>query len=94
MLTEERTEGGERDEARPASAVTLYVVPGCPLCSAVRGWLDERGVPDAERDVANDFGALRSMYRLTRQRLVPVVETDGRAAVRPSNAELKELLRV
>ena len=93
MLTEERKEFA-RKEGRTAPAVTLYVVPGCPLCSATRRWLDERGVAYAERDVANDFGALRSMYRLTRQRYVPVVEAGGRALVRPSNAELKELLCV
>lgn len=86
MLTQERT--------RDAAAVTLYVVPGCPLCSAARGWLEERGIAYRERDVANDFGALRAMYRLTRQRLVPVVEAHGRATVRPTSLELTELLRI
>ena len=93
MLTQERAEEGARAEGREPSPVTLYVVPGCPLCSAARRWLDERGVAYSERDVANDFGALRAMYRLTRQRYVPGVETNGRAAVRPSHPELKELLR-
>jgi len=74
------------------SAVTLYVVPHCPLCEGARAWLDAHGVPYRERDVANDFGALRSMYRLTRQNLVPVFERDGRALVRPSDAELKDFL--
>lgn len=77
--------------ARTAN-VTLYVVPGCPLCEGARSWLDANGVAYRERDVANDFGALRAMYRLTRQNLVPVVERDGRALVRPSGAELRDLL--
>jgi glutaredoxin len=72
--------------------VTLYVVPGCPLCAAARRWLEAHGVSYAERDVENDFGALRAMYRLTRQRYVPVVEIGGRAFVRPTEEELKELL--
>ena len=72
--------------------VTLYVVPRCPLCDGARSWLDANGVAYRERDVANDFGALRAMYRLTRQNLVPVVEREGRALVRPSAAELKDLL--
>ena len=72
--------------------VTLYVVPNCPLCADARAWLRRRGVEFRERDVANDFGALRAMYRLTRQNLVPVVERGGRALVRPSGAELGDLL--
>jgi glutaredoxin len=74
------------------SQVTLYVVPHCPLCEGARAWLDSQGVAYRERDVANDFGALRSMYRLTRQNLVPVFERDGRALVRPSDAELRDFL--
>jgi glutaredoxin len=79
-------------EELQTSPVTLYVVPHCPLCDAARGWLDAHGVAYRERDVARDFGALRSMYRLTRQNLVPVVERGGRALVRPSDAELRDLL--
>ena len=72
--------------------VTLYVVPGCPLCAQARRWLNGHGVKFTERDVARDFGALRAMYRLTRQRLVPVVERGGRALVRPTDVELEESL--
>ena len=79
-------------EHSQTSPVTLYVVPHCPLCEGARAWLDAHGVRYRERDVANDFGALRSMYRLTRQNLVPVVERDGRAFVRPSHAELTDFL--
>ena len=79
-------------EDSQTTAVTLYVVPHCPLCEGARAWLDANGVAYRERDVANDFGALRAMYRLTRQNLVPVVEREGRALVRPSDAELRDLL--
>ena len=72
--------------------VTLYVVPDCPLCTHARVWLREHGIRYTERDVANDFGALRAMHRLTRQRLVPVFEAKGQALVRPSDALLAELL--
>ena len=73
-------------------SVTLYVVPGCPLCSHARAWLERHGIGYAERDVANDFGALRAMHKLTGQRLVPVFESGGRALVRPSDEELAEVL--
>ena len=71
--------------------VTLYVVPDCPLCARARVWLKQRGIEFVERDVANDFGALRAMHKLTRQRLVPVFEAHGRALVRPIESELIEL---
>lgn len=77
---------------QPTSTVTLYVVPNCPLCEVAREWLRHNGIKFSERDVANDFGALRTMYRLTRQNLVPVIEAQGRALVRPSDIELREML--
>ena len=72
--------------------VTLYVVPNCPLCADARAWLKQYGVDYVERDVANDFGALRTMYGLTRQRFVPVFEANGRALVRPTYKELEDFL--
>ena len=77
----------EKDER-----INLYVVPGCPLCERARAWLERHGVRYTERDVANDFGALRAMHRLTRQRLVPVFEAKGRALVRPTEDQLKAFL--
>lgn len=72
--------------------VHFYVVPGCPLCAQARDWLNEHGISYVESDVANNFGALRRMYQLTRQRLVPVFEVDGRALVRPDDEALADLL--
>ncbi len=68
------------------------MVPDCPLCALARAWLKEHKVAYLERDVANDFGALRAMYKLTRQRFVPVVEAKGQALVRPSDEVLAEFL--
>jgi glutaredoxin len=72
--------------------VTLYVVQDCPLCQRARAWLKSHGIEYDERDVANDFGALRAMYRLTKQRFVPVFEANSRALVRPTETELADLL--
>lgn len=71
--------------------VNLYVVPDCPLCARARDWLSEHDIRYVEYNVANNFGALRRMYELTRQRLVPVFEFDGRALVRPSDEALTGL---
>ena len=72
--------------------MTLYVVPDCPLCANARLWLQQHDVEYVERNVAGDFGALRAMYELTHQRLVPVFEANGRALVRPTDAELTDFL--
>ena len=80
------------EKSTEENVVTLYVVPEGPLCAGARLWLKQHGVEYLERDVANDFGALRSMYKLTRQRFVPVFEANGRAMVRPTHEELAEFL--
>jgi len=74
------------------NAVTLYVVPGCPLCAQARARLERHDITYTERDVAQNFGALRAMYQLTGQRFLPVFERNGRALVRPSDDELAEFL--
>jgi glutaredoxin len=78
--------------ATRSNPVILYVVPACPLCADARAWLKEHDVAYLERDVTNEFGALRAMYELTRQRFVPVIEANGRALVRPSDQQLAEFL--
>ena len=75
-----------------ADAVTLYVVPNCPLCANARAWLARHRIAFVERDVQRDFGALRTMYRLTKQNLVPVFARDTRALVRPTDDQLVEFL--
>ncbi len=79
-------------QTETAAAVTLYVVPHCPLCTAARAWLARHRIAYVERDVQSDFGALRAMYRLTRQNLVPVFARGGRALVRPTDQQLEEFL--
>lgn len=72
-------------------AITMYVVPNCPICEGVREWLDARGIVYDEHDVANNYGALRRMYKLTRQELVPVLVIDGKSVIRPDARQLEEL---
>jgi glutaredoxin len=83
---------GDRFVAAGTEGVILYVVPACPLCDDARTALRAEGVTFVERDVANDFGALRRMYKNTRQSLVPVVEKDGAFLVRPSRDEIRRIL--
>ena len=74
------------------NTVTLYVVPNCPLCTTARAWLASHGIAYVERDVKMDWGALRDMYLLTEQKLVPVFARGGRALVRPTSKQLEEFL--
>jgi glutaredoxin 3 len=69
----------------------MYVVPDCPICEEVRQWLNEHDVAYDELDVANNFAALRKMFKLTRQKFVPVVVVGNKAIVRPSKEELSRL---
>ena len=79
------------DQEITSHALTLYVVPDCQLCERARRELRRRGADYAERDVTHDFGALRRMYKLTKQRNVPVIEFDGIVLVRPSSVEMDGL---
>lgn len=80
------------NETHTTSAVTLFVVPHCPLCTNARAWLAGHEVSYVERDVKRDFGALREMYRLTGQNLVPVFARGEQALVRPTDKQLAEFL--
>jgi glutaredoxin len=77
-------------ETPTTSPITLFVVPNCPLCANARAWLAQHEISFIERDVQRDFGALRAMYRLTRQNLVPVFARGERALVRPTDKQLAE----
>lgn len=79
-------------ETQQTSPITLFVVPQCPLCAHARAWLTLNDLTFVERDVQQDFGALRAMYRLTRQNLVPVFAFGERALVRPTDEQLKDFL--
>lgn len=88
----ERAASSDSRESGRAVQVTLYTVPGCPLCADAREMLAEMGISYVQQDVANSYPALRRMYKLTRQRLVPVIEYNGKAVVRPSRGELSSFL--
>lgn len=93
---EARPHGYQRISLRkswmPETEVVLYVVPGCPLCADARTWLRDNKIDFVEKDVASDYSALRRMYRLTRQGLVPVFERNNVALVRPTDDKLKQFL--
>lgn len=74
--------------------VTMFVVPNCPLCEDMRRILRDNRISFVEQDVTVDYPALRMMFKLSRQRLVPVVEYAGQVLVRPTEEEVLTLLAV
>jgi glutaredoxin-like YruB-family protein len=61
--------------------VIVYTTPTCPWCQAVKRYLEERGIPYQEVDVASDMEAAMEMIRKSGQQGVPVVEIDGEIVV-------------
>ena len=72
--------------------ITLYTIPNCPHCDNVRRLLSERGLFYTDHDVSSNYSALRRMFKLSKQKLVPVVEAGGKAVVRPCAEDLDLLL--
>ncbi len=73
--------------------VTIYTIPNCPECQAVKEFLEERGVAFQEYDVAHNFGNLRQMRRLTPGRRVPVTALADMVVVGFDPAALELLIR-
>lgn len=71
--------------------VILFVVPDCPLCAQARSWLKASGIEYGERDVANDYASMRTMFKLTRQKLVPVLKVGENFVVRPTQKQIIEM---
>ena len=52
--------------------VTVYTVPNCSSCEAVKRFLDKRGVPFTEKNVREDPAALAEMQARANVRIAPV----------------------
>ncbi len=56
---------------------TVYTVPNCADCAAVKRLLETHGVEYTERDVRADETAKAEMFALTNVRIAPVTVLDG-----------------
>ncbi|AFD27993.1 glutaredoxin family protein [Deinococcus gobiensis] len=52
--------------------VTVYTVPGCASCEAIKRFLAARRVPYTEKNVREDPAALAEMQAKARVRIAPV----------------------
>lgn len=72
--------------------IRLFTVPDCGACAAVRCWLRARGLPFEELSVADNFGNLRRLRRLTDARQVPVCAVGDRVVVGYDPEALEQLV--
>ena len=59
--------------------VEVYTTPMCPYCVAAKRLLQERGIPYAEHDVANDDALRADVMQRSGRRTVPQIFIDGRS---------------
>jgi glutaredoxin 3 len=59
--------------------VEVYTTAMCPYCVAAKRLLDERGIPYAEFDVANDDALRADVMQRSGRRTVPQIFIDGRS---------------
>lgn len=63
------------------SQVTVYTTPSCPYCRYVKQFLNSKGVPFVEKDVASDQKAAMEMVRKSGQQGVPVTVIEDEVIV-------------
>jgi mycoredoxin len=80
--------------AKAYPQITIYTRPWCGGAMRVKRWLDQRGIPYTEIDIAKDSGAARAVEALNNgYQSVPTILFDGvHVATEPSTAELERLL--
>jgi glutaredoxin-like YruB-family protein len=76
----------------PEHEVIVYTTPTCPWCHMVKRYLEARGIPYTEIDVASDYHAAMQMVRESGQTGVPVVKIDGEIVVGFDRERIDELL--
>jgi glutaredoxin 3 len=72
--------------------VTVYTTPTCPWCTKLKSYLDEKGVPYQEVNVAMDNEAAKNLIDLSGQRSVPVTTVGDQVIVGFDPESLDELL--
>lgn len=72
--------------------VTVYTTPTCPWCTKLKNYLDEKGVPYQEVNVALDNEAAKNLIDLSGQRSVPVTTVGDQVIVGFDPESLDSLL--
>lgn len=80
--------------AEAVPEIVIYTRPWCGSVMRVKRWLDQKGIPYTEIDIARDPEAARYVAQLNNgNQSVPTIVADGKhLATEPSTAELERLL--
>jgi glutaredoxin len=69
--------------------IRLFSKHFCSWCQDAAAWLDQRGLAYEKIDLGKQPAAAEEMYRLSNQRLVPVIEVDGHVLADFDTAQLE-----
>jgi glutaredoxin-like YruB-family protein len=72
--------------------VVIYSTPTCPYCKRAKEYLNQKGIPFTEYDVAADRDKAREMIEKSKQMGVPVILVDDEVIVGFNQAKLDSLL--
>lgn len=64
-----------------AHTITVYSAPWCGFCTAVKQYLDEKGIAYTEKDVDKDPAYAEEAVQKSGQMGIPVVDIDGQIVV-------------
>ena len=73
------------------ASVTIYSTPQCPYCRMVKAFLDRKGVPYREINVAEDRTGAEEVVRISGQLGVPVTVVDSEVIVGFDAQRLNEI---
>ncbi|GHF58417.1 glutaredoxin [Deinococcus metalli] len=79
-------------DALPSPVVTLYTVPGCADCEAIKRLLTQQGAPFTEKNVRGDPDALAEMQGRANVRIAPVTVIGEQAFYGPFDRQRPQIL--
>ncbi|GEM46637.1 glutaredoxin family protein [Deinococcus cellulosilyticus] len=71
--------------------ITVYTVPQCSSCEAIKTYLHQRGLAFTEKNVREDPAALQEMQEKTGLRIAPVTVVGERVLYGTFEDQLPEL---
>ena len=74
--------------------VKVYSTPSCPWCTVAKNFLASKNVQFEDVDVSRNREAAMEMIQKSGQRVVPVIDINGKIIVGFDQATIETLIRV
>ena len=78
----------------PQPHIRVFSTPSCPYCVTLKAFLDEKGFPYEDIDVAKDDKAREEMIQKSGQMGVPVVDIDGQIIIGFDKKKISQILNI